>query len=176
MTNELKNPIVVYPIDLLEQAIFAAALQNYEHDKAVGNDPGPDMDNTYLLEARHVLTSSELDFQNYTPEDPKIPLIVMETSTLAKDRPTVKRLSDIPFGDLKIGDKVISKKIKVVNFSTLFGLIVFDVVVEDRLPGIKAAVKKYKTQVRLRVFWRKFSLIFRSSEKPFFAIDDQEVL
>ena len=66
--------------------------------------------------------------------------------------------------------------IKVVNFSTLFGLIVFDVVVEDRLPGIKAGVKKYKTQVRLRVFWRKFSLIFRSSETPFFAIDDQEVL
>jgi hypothetical protein len=40
--------------------------------------------------------------------------------------------------------------IKVVIFSTLFGLIVFDVVVEDRLPGIKAAVKKYKKSI-----WKK---------------------
>ena len=110
MNNELKNPVVVYPTDLLEQAIFAAALQNYNRDRVAGCGVGFGVSGTDLDEARYLLTSSELDFQNYIPEDPKIPLIVMETSTVAKDRPMVKRLSDIPFGDLKIGDKVISKK------------------------------------------------------------------
>lgn len=39
MSTEFKNPIFVYPLELLEQAVCAAAHQNYEHDKAVGNDP-----------------------------------------------------------------------------------------------------------------------------------------
>ena len=93
---------MVYPTDLLEQAIFTAALQNYNRDRVVGCGVGFGVSGTDLDEARYLLTSSELDFQNYIPEDPKIPLIVMETSTVAKNHPMVKRLSDIPFSDQKI--------------------------------------------------------------------------
>ena len=111
MQVTFKNPILVYPIELLEQAVCAAARQNHEQDKKIA-EVGETivLTDEHLAEARHLLTSEEMDYANYVPEDESLPVIVMLNSSLAKDQVVVKRLSDIPFNELQLGDKVISKK------------------------------------------------------------------
>ena len=111
MSTEFKNPILVYPIELLEQAIYAAAHQNHEQDKKIA-EVGETIKLTdeHLAEARHLLTSKEMDYANYVPEDENLPVIVMLNSYLARGRHTVKRLSNIPFNELQLGDKLISNK------------------------------------------------------------------
>lgn len=111
MSTEFKNPVLVYPPKLLEQAVYAAAHQNHEQDKKIA-EVGETIKLTkeQLAEARHLLTSEETDYANYVPEDEGLPVIVMLNSSLAKDQVAVKRLSDIPFEELQVGDKLISKK------------------------------------------------------------------
>ena len=111
MQVTFKNPILVYPIELLEQAIYAAAHQNHEQDKKIA-EVGETIKLTdeHLAEARHLLTSKEMDYANYVPEDENLPVIVMLNSYLARGRHTVKRLSNIPFNELQLGDKLISNK------------------------------------------------------------------
>ena len=111
MQVTFKNPILVYPSELLEQAVYAAAHQNHEQDKKIA-EVGETIKLTdeHLAEARHLLTSEEMDYANYVPEDENLPVIMMLNSSLAKNQIAVKRLFDIPFNELQLGNKVISMK------------------------------------------------------------------
>ena len=82
MQVTFKNPILVYPSELLEQAVYAAAHQNHEQDKKIA-----EVGKTIKLTDEHkvaeaVLTNSKFDFSNYFPEDSSLPIIVMENSKL----------------------------------------------------------------------------------------------
>lgn len=66
--------------------------------------------------------------------------------------------------------------VKETVFSTLFGFVSFEIIIEDRLPNIQHAPSKFKTQVRVQIFRHKFSMIFRTAHLPFFTINGKEVL
>lgn len=113
MENKIKNPIRIYPLDLIKQAIIAAAFQNKARAASAGVCT-EFTDEHKVAEA--VLTNSKFDFSNYVPEDSSLPIIVMENSKLALLTETnsdivftkVKRVTDVPWNELEIGDTVVS--------------------------------------------------------------------
>ena len=90
-------------------------------------------------------------------------------------------------------DKFIEELIKINYFpqtvfekyiSLLFGLIYFQIVVEDRRPDldskkdsdkIKELGYKYKSQIRLKFFQFERSILFRSIHKPSFFKNGKEL-
>lgn len=76
------STIKFYKQEELEQAIEAAAKQNQHRDILLGLTRKRDGLEQYLEEARHLLTSAEMDYANYIPQRKKEFRIVMEKSSL----------------------------------------------------------------------------------------------
>ena len=76
--------IKVYPLTKLEEAVQAAAGLNKEVDVQRGNCGKDEPIETFLDEARYLLTSEETDYSNYVPEDDVSEWVVMENSSLAE--------------------------------------------------------------------------------------------
>lgn len=77
--NKIKNPIRIYPLDLIKQAIIAPAFQN--KTRAANTGVFTEFTDEHKV-AEAVLTNSKFDFSNYFPEDSSLPIIVMENSKL----------------------------------------------------------------------------------------------
>ena len=76
--------IKVYPLTKLEEAVQAAAGLNKKVDISRGNCGKDEPIETFLEEARYLLTSEETDYSNYMPEDDFSEWVVMENSSLAE--------------------------------------------------------------------------------------------
>ena len=74
--------IKVYPLTKLEEAVQAAAGLNKKVDISRGNCKEDELVETFVEEARYFLTSKQMDYANYVPEDSSLPIIVMENSKL----------------------------------------------------------------------------------------------
>lgn len=64
--------------------------------------------------------------------------------------------------------------IKEINISKLYGLVKFQVTVEDRRPDILENEKKFKTQIKVKLFFYNFSFIIRSKNPPTIIINNTE--
>ncbi len=64
--------------------------------------------------------------------------------------------------------------IKEIEISRLYGLIKLHVIIEDRRPDFNEYEKKFKTQIRLKLFFYKFSLIVRSKNPPIIIVNNIE--
>ncbi len=76
--------IKVYPLSQLEEAIQVAAQLNKKVDVGRGNCEEEELTETFVEEARYLLTSKQMDYSNYIPEDDVSEWVVMENSSLAK--------------------------------------------------------------------------------------------
>lgn len=83
-TSNAYKQIKVYPQSMLEEAIQMVAKLNKEVDVRRGNCGKDEPVETFLDEARYLLTSEEMDYSNYVPEDDCSEWVVMENSGLAK--------------------------------------------------------------------------------------------
>lgn len=83
-TSNAYKQIKVYPQSRLEEAIQMVAKLNKEVDVQRGNCGKDEPIETFLDEARYLLTSEETDYSNYMPEDDFSEWVVMENSSMTK--------------------------------------------------------------------------------------------
>ena len=83
-TSNAYKQIKVYPLTKLEEAVQAAAGLNKKVDISRGNCKEDELVETFVEEARYLLTSKQMDYSNYVPEDDVSEWVVMENSSLAE--------------------------------------------------------------------------------------------
>ena len=64
--------------------------------------------------------------------------------------------------------------IKEIEISRLYGLIKLHVIVEDRRPDSLENEKKFKTQIKVKLFFYNFSFIARSKNPPIIIVNNIE--
>lgn len=64
--------------------------------------------------------------------------------------------------------------IKEIEISRLYGLIKLHVIIEDRRPDFNEYEKKFKTQIKVKLFFYNFSFIARSKNPPTIIVNNIE--
>lgn len=78
------------------------------------------------------------------------------------------------FNELNDHDTPLPVCIKEIEISRLYGLIKLHVIIEDRRPDSLENEKKFKTQIKVKLFFYNFSFIARSKNPPIIIVNNTE--